>query len=88
MPFYATLRPTKRRPVRGLDEASLQSALLRVSRTQGLLFVDGIPPEVTYSFKHALIQDAAYDSLLRSRRQALHKRAQECRNTKPLEPQD
>ena len=40
-----------------------------------LLFADGVPPEATYRFKHALIQDAAYDSLLRSRRQALHRRA-------------
>jgi predicted ATPase len=40
-----------------------------------LLFVDGGPPEATYRFKHALIQDAAYDSLLRSRRQTLHRRA-------------
>jgi class 3 adenylate cyclase len=61
-------------PSQGLDEASLQSALARLADS-GLLFVDGIPPEVTYSFKHALIQDAAYDSLLRSRRQALHKHA-------------
>ena len=40
-----------------------------------LLFVDGTPPEATYRFKHALIQDAAYDSLLRSRRQAFHRLA-------------
>ena len=40
-----------------------------------LLFVEGLPPEASYRFKHALIQDAAYDSLLRSRRRALHKRA-------------
>ena len=74
MPFCATSRPTKSRPVRDFDEASLQSALARLVDA-GLLFVDGVPPEATYSFKHALIQDAAYDSLLRSRRQALHKRA-------------
>ena len=42
-----------------------------------LLFVEGAPPEATYRFKHALIQDAAYDSLLKSRRQALHRRAAE-----------
>ena len=35
------------------------------------------PPEATYRFKHALIQDAAYDSLLKSRRQTLHRRAAE-----------
>ena len=42
-----------------------------------LLFVEGAPPQATYRFKHALIQDAAYDSLLKSRRQALHRRAAE-----------
>jgi class 3 adenylate cyclase len=58
----------------GLDKASLQSALTRLVDA-ALLFVEGLPPEANYRFKHALIQDAAYDSLLRSRRQALHKRA-------------
>ena len=38
----------------------------------GLAFRRGIPPEATYTFKHALVQDAAYDSLLKSRRQELH----------------
>jgi class 3 adenylate cyclase/predicted ATPase len=74
---YAFLRDVashEEPPSQGLDEASLQSALARLADS-GLLFVNGIPPEVNYSFKHALIQDAAYDSLLRSRRQALHKRA-------------
>ena len=59
---------------RGLDEASLKSALACLVDAD-LLFVDGVPPEATYRFKHALIQDAAYDSLLRSRRQTLHRRA-------------
>ena len=59
---------------KGLDKASLQSALTRLVDA-ALLFVEGAPPEASYRFKHALIQDAAYDSLLRSRRRALHKRA-------------
>jgi hypothetical protein len=42
-----------------------------------LLIVEGAPPEANYRFKHALIQDAAYDSLLKSRRQTLHGRAAE-----------
>ena len=46
-------------------------------RDADLLFVEGVPPEAVYRFKHALIQDAAYDSLLKSRRQALHRRAAE-----------
>jgi class 3 adenylate cyclase/predicted ATPase len=39
-----------------------------------LVFRRGTPPEATYSFKHALVQDAAYQSLLRSKRQQLHAR--------------
>jgi predicted ATPase len=38
----------------------------------GLAFQQGAPPEAVYTFKHALVQDAAYDSLLKSRRQELH----------------
>ena len=38
-----------------------------------LLFADGEPPEATYRFKHALVQDAAYESLLRSTRQTYHR---------------
>jgi class 3 adenylate cyclase/predicted ATPase len=37
-----------------------------------LVFRRGTPPETTYSFKHALVQDAAYQSLLKSKRQQLH----------------
>ena len=60
----------------GLNDTSLRSALDRLLGAD-LLFVEGVPPEATYRFKHALIQDAAYDSLLKSRRQALHRRAAE-----------
>ena len=55
---------------------SLRSALDRLLGAD-LLFVEGAPARPTYRFKHALIQDAAYDSLLKSRRQALHRRAAE-----------
>ena len=41
------------------------------------MFRDGAPPEARYSFKHALVQDTAYESLLRSRRQILHRRIAE-----------
>jgi class 3 adenylate cyclase/tetratricopeptide (TPR) repeat protein len=37
-----------------------------------LLYVRGLAPEATYSFKHALIRDAAYEALLKSRRKELH----------------
>jgi hypothetical protein len=40
----------------------------------GLLFVRGQPPRSSYIFKHALVQDAAYGTLLRGRRQSLHRR--------------
>ena len=36
------------------------------------MFRRGTPPDATYTFKHALVQDAAYDSLLKSKRQQLH----------------
>jgi predicted ATPase len=39
--------------------------------------VQGLPPDADYRFKHALIQDAAYENLLKSRRQALHQRVAE-----------
>src|SRR6478672_3403118 len=68
---YALLRD-----VAGLDESALQPALERLTKVD-LLFVEGAPPQANYRFKHALIQDAAYDSLLKSRRQALHRRAAE-----------
>src|SRR5690349_20210929 len=38
----------------------------------GLMFRRGLPPEASFIFKHALVQDAAYNSLLRSQRQLLH----------------
>jgi predicted ATPase len=59
-----------------LDEPALQASLDRLADAD-LLFVEGAPPQTSYRFKHALIQDAAYDSLLKSRRQALHRRAGE-----------
>ena len=62
--------------VAGLDEGPLQSALERLAEAD-ILFVEGDGAQATYRFKHALIQDAAYDSLLKSRRQALHAQAAE-----------
>ncbi|HEX2217377.1 MAG TPA: AAA family ATPase [Gemmatimonadales bacterium] len=59
--------------VAGLDERDLHDALDQLVRAE-LLFRRGTPPEAAYSFKHALIRDAAYESLLRSRRQQLHGR--------------
>src|SRR6202030_1291213 len=42
-----------------------------------LLFQQGVPPHATYLFKHALVQDAAYGTLLREPRRALHARIAE-----------
>ena len=61
---------------RGAVSNALQSALERLADAD-LVFVEGAPPQATYRFKHALVQDAAYESLLKSRRQALHRRAAE-----------
>ncbi len=59
--------------VAGKPELELQSALDRIIEA-GLLFRQGAPPDTTYLFKHALVQDAAYGTLLRERRRALHAR--------------
>jgi tetratricopeptide (TPR) repeat protein len=70
------------RAVGGVDDPALQSALDRLADAD-LLFVEGTGQEASYRFKHALIQDAAYDSLLKSRRQALHRRAAEVLRDEP-----
>ena len=70
----------------GFDELRLQAALDRLVEAD-LLFVDGAPPTAAYRFKHALIQDAAYESLLKSRRQALHRRAADALRDVNAEPE-
>jgi class 3 adenylate cyclase/predicted ATPase len=57
-------------------EVELNSALDRLIAA-GLLFRQGAPPHATYLFKHALVQDAAYGTLLREPRRALHARIAE-----------
>src|SRR5271166_670799 len=64
------------RAVGGVDDPTLESALDRLAGAD-LLIAEGAGHEANYRFKHALIQDAAYESLLKSRRQALHRRAAE-----------
>ncbi|MBV8105985.1 MAG: AAA family ATPase, partial [Hyphomicrobiales bacterium] len=68
--------------VSGLDEARLRSALEKLAEAD-LLIAEGVGHEANYRFKHALIQDAAYESLLKSRRQALHRRAAEILRDEP-----
>ena len=70
------------RAVGGIDDPALQSALDRLANA-GLLLVEHAGHEANYRFKHALIQDAAYDSLLKSRRQALHRGAAEILRDEP-----
>jgi predicted ATPase len=55
----------------GRDETALKHALAQLEQV-GLVFRRGDPPEAVYTFKHALVRDAAYESLLKSRRQQLH----------------
>ena len=58
------------------DEQALQAALAQLVEA-GLVFQSGQPPQASYTFKHALVQDAAYTSLLLSRRRQLHARIAE-----------
>jgi class 3 adenylate cyclase/predicted ATPase len=57
----------------GLDEAALRHGLARLVDAE-IVFTRGAPPAATYIFKHALIQETAYESLLRRTRQQLHAR--------------
>jgi tetratricopeptide (TPR) repeat protein len=54
-----------------IAEGDLQRALRSLTDAE-LLYVRGIAPEANYQFKHALIRDAAYEALLKSRRKELH----------------
>jgi len=68
---HALLASVARQP-----EAELASALDRLIQA-GLLSRQGVPPHATYLLKHALVQDAAYGTLLREPRRALHARIAE-----------
>jgi predicted ATPase/class 3 adenylate cyclase len=68
---HALLAAVARKP-----EAQLNTALDRLLEA-GLLFRQGVPPDATYLFKHALVQDAAHSTLLREPRRALHARIAE-----------
>jgi class 3 adenylate cyclase len=60
-------------PVAQREATTLQAALAQLSDA-GLLFCRGTAPHAAYLFKHALVQDAAYSTLLRAKRQELHAR--------------
>ena len=63
---YELLQPSLRS-----DEETLQQGLKQLVEAE-LVYQSGLPPQATYLFKHALIQDTAYQSLLKSKRQQLH----------------
>ncbi len=65
---YELIEPVAQRP-----STDLRAALDLLSGS-GLLFCRGVAPQSSYLFKHALVQDAAYGTLLRGRRQELHAR--------------
>ena len=68
------------RAVSDLPEDELQAALARLVASE-LVLQRGMPPEAVYTFKHALVQDAAHASLLRSTRQQLHAQIAEALQT-------
>jgi predicted ATPase len=72
------------RNVSRLPEDELQTALARLVASE-LVFQRGTPPDAVYSFKHALVQDAAHSSLLRSARQELHAQIAEALETQSPE---
>ncbi len=62
--------------VRPMPDQDLQAAIQSATDAE-LIYVRGMPPDANYLFKHALIRDAAYGALLRSRRKQLHSRIAE-----------
>src|SRR5215471_13462137 len=69
--FGRWFRYTSIRAVSGLPENELKASLARLVASE-LVFQNGTPPDAIYTFKHALVQEAAYGSLLRNARQRLH----------------
>jgi class 3 adenylate cyclase/predicted ATPase len=74
--FGRWFRYTLLRTVSGLSEDELQAALNRLVGSE-LVFQTDTPPDAIYTFNHALVQEAAYGSLLRNTRQQLHGRIAE-----------
>jgi len=64
---YASLKA-----IAGASDGEVRAALVRL-RESGLIFEAGTDGETSYNFNHSLVQEAAYESLSRSRRQSLHK---------------
>ena len=64
-----------------LSESDLQAALTKLVDAE-LIHRRGVPPDATYVFKHALVRDAAYGTLLKSSRHLLHSHVANCLETK------
>jgi class 3 adenylate cyclase len=64
------------RALAAMEDAPLKAALEKLAEAD-IVLVEALPPDSDYRFKHALIQDAAYENLLKSRRQVLHRRVAE-----------
>ncbi len=62
--------------VADMDEPALQAELGKLTRAE-ILYAKGRPPRCTYVFKHALLQDALYNALVKSKRQQFHRRVAE-----------
>jgi class 3 adenylate cyclase/tetratricopeptide (TPR) repeat protein len=73
----ATAQYSLLRSVSSLPVEDLKAALDRLVDSQ-ILVAEGVPPQATYHFKHALLRDAAYDTLLSSHRRGLHRRLAQC----------
>jgi class 3 adenylate cyclase/predicted ATPase len=69
--FGRWFRYTSLRAVSGLPEDELQASLAQLVAAE-LVFQSGIPPDAVYTFKHALVQETAYGTLLRNARRQLH----------------
>src|SRR5271167_2561454 len=59
-----------------LDEPTLQAELVKLVQAE-ILFPKGRPPRCIYIFKHALLEDALYNSLIKAQRQQFHRRTAE-----------
>jgi predicted ATPase len=62
--------------VAGLDEVTLQAELAKLTQAE-ILYPKGRPPRCTYLFKHALLEDALYNALVKGKRQQFHRRIAE-----------
>jgi predicted ATPase len=67
--------------VAALDEPVLEAELARLAQAD-ILYAKGRPPRCTYTFKHALLEDALYNALVKGKRQQYHRRVGETLETK------